>query len=207
MPRQRNLWFQGLIIVKQILMSPLKPNSLTERDLIERSLKGDRISQRDLFDMYSAKMLAVCQRYARHSAEAEDMFQEGFIRVFANLDKFKYNGSFEGWVRRIMINTSLKSIKKKSFKNESIGIEDFQEKENKIAPEVFSKLSVDDLLSLIDDLPDGYKIVFNLYAIEGYSHKEIAEALNIEVSTSRSQLVKARRMLQRKIEDLQKIAV
>ena len=94
-------------------MSPLKPNSLTERDLIERSLKGDRISQRDLFDMYSAKMLAVCQRYTRHRAEAEDMFQEGFIRVFSNLDKFKYDGSFEGWVRRIMINTALKSIKKK----------------------------------------------------------------------------------------------
>ena len=188
-------------------MSPLKPNSLTERDLIERSLKGDRISQRDLFDMYSAKMLAVCQRYARHRAEAEDMFQEGFIRVFANLDKFKYDGSFEGWIRRIMVNTALKSIKKKSFKNESIGLEDFQEKDNQMDPEVFSKLSVDDLLTLIDDLPEGYKIVFNLYAIEGYSHKEIAELLKIEVSTSRSQLVKARRMLQRKIEDLQKIAV
>lgn len=188
-------------------MSPLKPNSLTERDLIERSLKGDRISQRDLFDTYAAKMLAVCERYARHKAEAEDMFQEGFIRVFANLDKFKSDGSFEGWIRRIMINTALKNVKKKSFKNEIIGLEDFQEKDNKIAPEVFSKLSVDDLLSLIDDLPDGYKIVFNLYAIEGYSHKEIAEVLDIEVSTSRSQLVKARRMLQRKIEDLQKIAV
>jgi RNA polymerase sigma-70 factor (ECF subfamily) len=188
-------------------MSPLKPNSLTERDLIERSLKGDRISQRNLFEMYSAKMLAVCQRYARHSAEGEDIFQEGFIRVFANLDKFNNEGSFEGWIRRIMINTALKSIKKKSFKNESIGIEDYQEKENTIDPEVFSKLSVDDLLSLIDELPDGYKIVFNLYAIEGYSHKEIADLLGIEVSTSRSQLVKSRRMLQRKIDDLQKIAV
>lgn len=188
-------------------MSPLKPNSLTERDLIERSLKGDKTSQRDLFDMYSAKMMAVCNRYARHSAEAEDMFQDGFIKVFTNLSKYSGEGSFEGWIRRIMVNTSLKSIAKLSFKNENIGLEDYQEKDNKIAPEVFSKLSVDDLMTLVNDLPEGYKIVFNLYAIEGYSHKEIAKMLNIEVSTSRSQLVKARRMLQRKIEDLQKIAV
>ncbi|MFT6334786.1 MAG: RNA polymerase sigma factor (sigma-70 family) [Saprospiraceae bacterium] len=188
-------------------MSPLKPNSLTERDLIERSLKGDRKSQRDLFEMYSAKMLAVCNRYARHSAEAEDMFQEGFIKVFTNLSKFTGEGSFEGWIRRIMVNTSLKSIAKMSFKNESIGLEDYQEKDNKLAPDVFSKLSVDDLMTLVNDLPEGYRIVFNLFAIEGYSHKEIAAMLKVEVSTSRSQLVKARRMLQRKIEDLQKIAV
>ncbi len=188
-------------------MSPLIPNSLTERDLIKQSLKGDRTSQRDLFDMYSAKMLAVCKRFARHNAEAEDMFQEGFIKVFTNLSKYTGEGSFEGWVRRIMVNTSLKSVSKMSFKNESIGIEDHQQKENKLAPEVFSKLSVDDLMTLVNDLPEGYKIVFNLYAIEGFSHKEIAEMLKIEVSTSRSQLLKARRTLQKKIEDLQKIAV
>lgn len=188
-------------------MSPLIPNSLTERDLIRLCLKGDRASQKGLFDMYSAKMLAVCRRYARTNAEAEDMFQEGFIKVFKNLDKFKNEGSFEGWIRRIMVNTSLKTVAKKSFQNENIGIEEFQQKENKIAPEVFSKLSVDDLLKLVQELPEGYKIVFNLYAIEGYPHKEIAKMLNIEISTSRSQLVKARRMLQRKIENLHKIAV
>jgi len=188
-------------------MSPLKPHSLTERDLIERSLKRDRTAQRDLFDMYSAKMLAVCNRYARHSAEAEDMFQEGFIKVFTNLSKYTGEGSFEGWIRRIMVNTSLKSVAKLSFKKESIGLEDYQDKDNKMAPQIFSKLSVDDLMTLVNDLPEGYRIVFNLYAIEGYAHKEIAEMLQIEVSTSRSQLVKARRMLQRKIEDLQKIAV
>ncbi len=188
-------------------MSPLKPKSLTERELIERSLKGNRISQRNLFEMYSSKMLAVCLRYARHSSEAEDMFQEGFIKVFKNLDKFKYNGSFEGWIRRIMINTSLKKVAKKSFKNEIIGLEDLHKYGNKIEPEVFSKLSIDDLMILINDLPQGYKIVFNLYAIEGYSHKEIATMLDIQVSTSRSQLVKARRMLQQQIKDLEKIAI
>lgn len=188
-------------------MSPLTPNSLTEKDLIDGCLKGDRTSQKDLFNMYAAKMLAVCRRYARHSAEAEDMCQEGFVRVFTSLDKYKNKGSFEGWIRKIMVNTSLKKISKKSFQNEQIGIEDYQENESMISPEVFNKLSVDDLLRLVDELPDGYKIVFNLYAIEGYSHKEIAEVLQIEVSTSRSQLVKARRMLQKKIEELQRIAV
>ena len=188
-------------------MSPLTPNSLTERDLIEKSLKGDRIAQRNLFDMYSSKMLAVCQRYARTNAEAEDLFQDGFIRVFSNLSKFSYQGSFEGWIRRIMVNTALKSISKSSFKNEQIGIEDYQANDRKAEPQVIAKLSADELLALIDQLPEGYKIVFNLYAIEGYSHKEIAKSLGIEVSTSRSQLVKARRMLQRKIEDLQRIAV
>ena len=188
-------------------MSPLIPNSLTERDLISNCLNGDRTSQRALFDIYSAKMLAVCNRYARTTAEAEDMFQEGFIRVFANLDKFKNEGSFEGWIRRIMVNSALKNVNKKSFQNENIGIEDFQESKNTVNPEVFSKLSVDELLGLVNSLPEGYKIVFNLFAIEGYNHKEIAKSLNIEVSTSRSQLVKARRMLQKKIEDLQKIAV
>ena len=110
-------------------------------------------------------------------------------------------------MHRIMVNTALKSVSKKSFQNESIGIEDFQQYDSGAAPEIIAKLSADDLLKLVDDLPEGYKIVFNLYAIEGFSHKEIADTLNIQVSTSRSQLVKARRMLQQKIEDLQKIAV
>lgn len=157
--------------------------------------------------MYAGKMLAVCKRYARHSAEAEDIFQEGFIKVFTKLESFNGEGSFEGWIRRIMVNTALKSVSKKSFQNESIGIEDFQQYDSGAAPEIIAKLSADDLLKLVDDLPEGYKIVFNLYAIEGFSHKEIADTLNIQVSTSRSQLVKARRMLQQKIEDLQKIAV
>ncbi len=188
-------------------MSPLIPNSLTERDLIQNCLNGDRKSQRDLFDNYAAKMLAVCQRYGRTNAEAEDMFQDGFIRVFTNLGKFNHKGSFEGWVRKIMINSALKIVSKKAFQKEKIGIEDFQEHTTKVIPEVFSKLSVDELTILISELPEGYKIIFNLYAIEGYSHKEIAKMLNIEVSTSRSQLVKARRTLQRKIKDIQKIAI
>jgi len=186
-------------------MSPLKPNSLTEKDLIQKCLQGDRASQRGLFDMYAGKMMTVCRRYGRHTAEAEDIMQEGFIKVFLHLDKFKADGSFEGWVRRIMINTALKLIAKKSFQNESLGIESYQLIESKQDPRIFDKLSVDDMMSLVQELPDGYRYVFNLYAIEGYSHKEIGNLLNIEESTSRSQLVKARRILQKKINELNEL--
>lgn len=187
-------------------MSPLKPHSLTERDLIAYCLKGDSTSQRDLFDMYAGKMMTVCLRYSRHKGEAEDILQEGFIKVFTNLKSFKNNGSFEGWVRRIMVNTALKYISKSSFKNESLGIESYQIKNSQCDPGVYSKLGVDELMELINHLPEGYKVVFNLYAIEGYSHKEIANLLSIEESTSRSQLVKARRILQKKINEIQREA-
>lgn len=186
-------------------MSPLKPHSLTERNLIENCLQGDRSSQKALFDMYAGKMMTVCSRYGRHQAEAEDMLQEGFIKVFLNLEKFNSTGSFEGWIRRIMINTALKSVTKKSFQNESLGIESYQLDKSKAEPKVTSKLGVDELMNLVAELPEGYRLVFNLYAIEGYSHKEIGETLGIEESTSRSQLVKARRILQKRITELNEL--
>ena len=186
-------------------MSPLKSNSLTETDLIKGCLEGKRHAQKALFEMYAGKMLAVCKRYSRNQQEAEDILQDGFIKIYKNLSSFDYAGSFEGWVRRIMINTALKLVSKKSFQNEQIGIEDYAHES--VSPEVFHKLSEQELLNIIDTLPDGYKLVFNLYAIEGYSHKEIAEMLNVGESTSRSQLLKARRLLQNKVLDLQKIAV
>lgn len=178
---------------------------MTEKNLIQNCLKGEATSQRALFEMYAGKMMAVCRRYGRHQSEAEDIMQEGFIKVFLNLDKFTSSGSFEGWVRRIMINTALKYISKKSFQNESLGIESYQLEGRKEDPEVFSKLGVDEMMHLVNSLPDGYRYVFNLYAIEGYSHREISTMLDIEESTSRSQLVKARRILQQKITDLNKL--
>lgn len=184
---------------------PLKAISLTEQQLIEGCIKRKSEFQKGVFDRYAGKMLAVLRRYARHEMEAEDMLQDGFIKVFKYIDTFGEKGSFEGWIRRIMINTALKHCSKSAFKKESIGIEKMPE--NSINPAVFSKLGIDELMKLVTDLPDGYRIVFNLYAIEGYSHKEIADLLEIGESTSRSQLVKARRILQQKIEELGKIAV
>lgn len=150
-------------------------------------------------------MLAVCLRYTRHRMEAEDILQDAFVKVFDNISKFEFKGSFEGWIRRIVINTALKNYSKKSFKQEQIGLEN--QPELPLEPEIYSNLEEEELLRLINKLPDGYRLVFNLYAVEGYSHKEIADLLGIQESTSRSQLVKARKMLQGMIVNLQKIAV
>ena len=183
----------------------IKSNILNEKELIQACLSGDRKCQRDLFEAYAPKMMSVCRRYARHHLEAQDMMQEGFIKMFKNLDKFKFEGSFEGWLRRIMVNTALKKVAKKSFTHEYIGIDETYQ--GSIDASIFSDMMAEDLLKMVEELPEGYRIVFNMYAIEGYSHKEIGETLNIGESTSRSQLVKARRMLQNKVLESQKIAV
>jgi RNA polymerase sigma-70 factor (ECF subfamily) len=178
---------------------------VTERELINGCLRENKKCQQELFKRYSGKMMAICMRYGRHRMEAEDLLQDAFIKVFDNLSKFKYKGSLEGWIRRIVINTALKAYGKKSFQNEQIGIEVHHD--SPVDPSVLSSLNEAALLQLVSRLPDGYRIVFNLYAIEGYSHKEIADLLGIQESTSRSQLVKARKMLQTQIEQLKKIAV
>ena len=186
-------------------MSQLFLNGMTEKELIKACLKGDRQAQVVIYNCYSAKMLALCMRYARHKLEAEDIFHDAFIKVFTHLGDFGFQGSLEGWIRKIMVNTAVKYNLKKSISHENIGVENIQEES--VIPEVFSILSEDELIKVISTLPDGYRMVFNLYAIEGYSHKEISEMLGIEESTSRSQLVKARRMLQDKVIKLQKVAV
>ncbi len=178
---------------------------MTEKELIEGCIRENRKCQRELFRRYAGKMLAVSRRYARHHMEAEDIVQDAFIKVFDNIAKFESKGSFEGWIRRIVVNTALKKHGKKSFTNEKIGIED--QKEGLLDPTAYADLEAQEILNLVAELPDGYRIVFNLYAIEGYSHREIAELLGIKESTSRSQLVKARKLLQQSILSLQKIAV
>lgn len=137
--------------------------------------------------------------------EAEDILQDAFIKIFKNIGDFQERGSFEGWVRRIVVNTALKNIDKKSFSNEQIGGE--IDNDAGEAPSVYSELGEEDLLKMIASLPEGYRVVFNLYAIEGFSHKEIADLLGVGESTSRSQLVKARKLLQEMILKTQKIAV
>lgn len=178
---------------------------MTEQDLINGCIRDDRKYQEELFRRYAGKMLVVCLRYARHQMEAEDMLQDAFIKVFKSLHKFEFKGSFEGWIRRIVVNTALKNVDRKSFTNEQIGIE--LEIDPGANPTVFSTLGEAELLKLIASLPEGYRVVFNLYAIEGFSHKEVAALLGIQESTSRSQLVKARKMLQEMLIKTQKIAV
>lgn len=170
--------------------------------IIQGCLKGDRISQKALFDRFSGKMLAVCSRYSRHVMEAEDLLQDGFIKVFTNLEQYKSEGPFEQWIRRIMINNAIKNCHRKSFQNEYSAGDEIPEIFEE--PEIIESMAERELIKMINELPDGYRMVFNLYAIEGYSHKEISEALQIEESTSRSQLVKARKVLQDKLLKHQK---
>ena len=137
-------------------------------------------------------------RYSRHRLEAEDILQDGFVKAFRKLDQFSFEGSFEYWLRRIMINTALKNCKKSFYQKEML-TDDVMPYDQGIEPDVYDNLGTEDLMKMITELPDGYRLVFNMYAIEGFSHKEIGEALGIQESTSRSQLVKARRILQEKI--------
>lgn len=178
---------------------------MTETDLIKGCIKENAQCQRMLFEQYAGKMMSVCLRYAVDTMEAEDIMQDGFIKVFQYLHQFKFEGSFEGWIRRIIVNTAIRHIEKKKLQFKEI--DESGADAPKLDPYAYAHLGQDDLMKLISQLPEGYKLVFNLNVIEGYSHEEIAEMLNIQPGTSRSQLVKARKMLQQQILQLQKIAV
>ncbi|MFN0015579.1 MAG: RNA polymerase sigma factor [Saprospiraceae bacterium] len=177
---------------------------LNEQELIRGCLRGSAQSQRQLYDQFAGKMYAVCLRYARSSSDATDILQEGFVKVFTKLDQFQFQGSFEGWVRRIMINTALRSYQRQRFDYETYGYEHLPE--SPVEPDALASLSEAELLRLISRLPDGYRVVFNMVAIEGYSHAEVADMLGIQESTSRSQLTKARRWLCEQLETLNQIA-
>ncbi len=170
---------------------------LTERELIKGCLADERRCQEALYSRYARRMYAVCLRYARHELEAQDLMQEGFIRVFEKLKDFRMEGSFEGWIRRIMVHTSINQYRKKSFQQERFGLERIPD--DAVEPSAVGDLGEQELLGMVSSLPDGYRMVFNLYAIEGYDHAEIAAMLGCGESTSRSQLAKARRLLQLKI--------
>jgi len=177
-------------------------NKMDDRQLIKGCLENRKEHQKELFRRFSGKMLSVCRRYARHEMEAEDMLQDAFVKMFKNLSSFKFQGSFEGWLRRITINTAIKHCQRKSFSNELLGFEKLPE--NSYLNSSSAQLNEAFLLKLVSNLPEGYRLVFNLFAIEGYSHAEIAELLGITASTSRSQLVKARRMLQTRLAEVEK---
>ncbi len=178
---------------------------MTEYELIKGCIKQDSACQRLLFEQYAGKMMTVCLRYAHDSMEAEDMLQEGFIRVFNYIGQFKFEGSFEGWIRRVVVNTALKHLQKKRLSFTEIN--DNNQQAPRLESYAYSNLGEEELMKLITQLPAGYRTIFNLNIIEGYSHEEIAKMLDIQPSTSRSQLVKARKMLQNQILNLQKIAV
>ena len=171
--------------------------SATEKDLIEGCLKGDRVLQRNLFEQFAPLMLSVCRRYIKETDTAEEVMIGGFTKVFGKLNQFKSEGSFEGWIRRIMVNESLTWIRK----NKKMYLEvDLDEANKEVDFELaHSTLEAEALMNLIQKLPQGYRTVFNLFAIEGYSHQEIADQLGINVNTSKSQLSRARAYLQKEL--------
>jgi RNA polymerase sigma-70 factor (ECF subfamily) len=172
---------------------------MDDNTLINECVKGSSKAQKALFDKYAPKMLAICKRYVKNTNEAEDVLQDGFVKVFQNISVFKMEGSFEGWIMRIMVNTALDSLRKnKKFQftadvdevQHLVSFEDFQ----------FDDMDVRYLLNLIQQMPEGYRVVFNMFAIEGYSHKEIAEQLGVTESTSKSQYLRARTFLRTQLE-------
>lgn len=169
-----------------------------EKELIQLAVENNRKAQQQIFAQFSPKMLGVCRQYIKDIHQSEDVMITAFMKVFANLENFQNNGSFEGWIRRIMVNECISFIrvqkKVKYIEDETY----FEESFNNIE----SQFSIDDIQFLIDSLPDGYKMVFNLYAIEGYKHQEIASMLGINEGTSKSQLSHARRILQKQISIL-----
>lgn len=178
-------------------------SQIYNEDELVKGCKNQRPKyQRALYTQYYQTMYAICLRYAKSSSDAQDYLQESFIKVFSYLHTFREEGSLEGWIRKIVIRTCIAQYKK-SLKFPTISLTYEHGKE--IAPEVLSSLSCDEIISLIATLPKGYKTIFNLYVIEGYSHQEISELLNIRVGTSKSQLSRARVLLQKRFEALQVI--
>jgi RNA polymerase sigma factor (sigma-70 family) len=172
-----------------------------DQEWIEGCKKGDSTAQRKVFDHFSSKMYAVCCRYVKDKMEAEDVLVTAFTKVFQRINQFKSEGSFEGWIRRIVVNESLTWLRQHKYMQVETDIEaaDY-EPDYQILDD---HLQAEDLMKLIDGLPAGYKVVFNLYAIEGYSHKEIADQLGINENTSKSQLSRARVYLQKQLALLQ----
>ncbi len=181
---------------------------MTQEQLIKGCIRQDSACQKAVFDCYAGRMLGVCMRYARNAADAEDILQDAFIKVLEKIKQFKGDGSFEGWIRKIVVNTALKKYTLSRYSKEVSDQEVSEQALHQIEdPMAYHQLSEKDILALINALPDGYRIIFNLYVIEGYRHEEIAEMLGIQSGTSRSQLAKARLMLQKQIIQLQQIAV
>ena len=172
-----------------------------ESQLIKKAVHNNRDAQRVLFDMHSPKMLSVCRYYVKDVQHAEEVMLNGFFKVFKNLSSFKGKGSFEGWIRRIMIREAISFLRqRKQIEFATDNIEINETPTNNIKTDI----DVAEIQLLIDQLPEGYRMVFVMYAIEGYKHQEIAEMLNITEGTSKSQLFKARKLLQQQIKTLNK---
>ena len=175
-------------------MSTTSNQIISESDLIAGCIEGNRRMQEELYNRFSSKMYAVCLRYAGNTQEAEDILQEGFIKIFKKLSTFRGDGSFEGWIRRIFVNTAIEHFRRKKY------LQPVTEKEESTIEgdylNVLDGLAERDIIKLIQDLSPGYRTVFNMYVIEGYTHKEIGDIMGISEGTRKSQLSRAKVILQ-----------
>lgn len=167
---------------------------MTESELIQGCLDKRRDYQKLLFDRYSGKMMSVCLRYANDEQQAKDILQEGFIKVYKYMHQYKFEGSFEGWMRRVFVSVATRLLSKERIFFSDIDI--VNHNDSTVDPTAISKISADEIHTMIRNMPEGYRIVFNLNVIEGYNHDEIATMLGIQATTSRGQLLKARKYLQ-----------
>ncbi len=177
--------------------------SYTINELIAGCKAGDRTMQEQLYKQTASKMLAICMRYAKDRMEAEDVLQLGYIKMFKSLESYRNEGSAEGWIRRIMVNTAIESYRKNLRTLNVVQIEEVHDLPSSGFD--LNNLGMQDLLNIIQKLADGYRIVFNMFVIEGYSHKEIAESLGITEATSKSQLSRARSILKEEILKMERL--
>ncbi len=169
-------------------------------ELIYKCRDGNSKAQTELYRLFSQRMYGVCLRYAKDNSDAEDILQEGFVRVFTKIRQFEFKGSFEGWMRRIMVNTALEKFRKNDRLYPVEEMKNYESTET--VEETISSITADELMKIIQELPPRYKMVFNLYAIEGYSHVEIGEMMSISEGTSKSNLSRARMILQKRVTEL-----
>ena len=170
----------------------------SENDLIQGCIEENPVMQRSLYDRFSSKMYGVCLRYAGNTEDANDILQEGFIKVFKNISKFRKEGSFEGWIRRIFVNTAIEQFRKKVKVYNVTEVQENTIEDKEL--DVLDILAAKDIVNIVNELSPGYKAVFNLHVVEGYSHKEIADLLGITEGTSKSQLARAKGVLKKLVE-------
>jgi len=182
-------------------MLRLIPFFTTESQLIAALKRGESRAHKVVYERFAGKMLAVCARYCANRSDAEEVMLDGFMRVFEKVDQFREDGSFEGWIRRIMVTESLMFLRKTKQWRQEIPIDDTTVEPNYDWAD--TAVNENDLLRIVNQLPDGYRTIFNLYAIEGYAHAEIAEMLGISEGTSKSQLSRARMILQASLKKLE----
>lgn len=175
---------------------------MDEQLLIAGCKRGESWARKQLYEIHAPVMMSVCMRYVNNRETAKDLLQDGFIKIFTRIDSFSGTGSLGGWIRKIFVTTALEYLRQNKALKLNIHIEDCNDGIEYINTSAIDRLSADELLDCISTLPDGFRTVFNLFAIEGYSHREIAEMLNIKESTSRSQFVRARKILQKNVESL-----